>query len=72
MLPYVNAGADGRLAVYEKRERETEVAFVGIPAGLHEPFAQAHKIARQKTALDEVVQRLEQERPAFVRQAALP
>ena len=38
---------------------------------LHEPFPDAYKVLTQKTFFDEIVQRLEQQRPTLVRQLTL-
>ena len=68
VLPNVDRRADGGLAVKEEVEGEGEMsgAVDYRIDRLHKPLADAHKVLAQKTLFDEVMEGLEEQRPALV------
>ena len=70
VLSDVDGGADGGFAVEEEVEGEGEMsAAVGNRVHrLDEPLPDPHKVLTQQTFLDQIVQSLEEQRPALVRE----
>ena len=73
MLPDVDGSANRGFAVEEKVEGERQMAAAvgnGVDR-LDEPLADADKVLTQETLLDQIVKRLEQQRPTLVSKLAV-